>query len=99
MGLHGKTVLITGSTSGIGRAAAERVAAEGAEVIVSGRDRTRGEQTVREIESSGGHARFVAADLDAPDGVRRLAAVAGDVDVLVNNAGVFSFESTADTTA
>jgi NAD(P)-dependent dehydrogenase (short-subunit alcohol dehydrogenase family) len=97
MGLHGKTVLITGSTSGIGRATAERFAAAGAEVIVSGRDRTRGQQAVREIEATGGHARFVAADLDAPGGARRLAAEAGEVDVLVNNAGVFSFQSTADT--
>jgi NAD(P)-dependent dehydrogenase (short-subunit alcohol dehydrogenase family) len=91
MSFEGKTVLVTGSTSGIGRAAAEQFGSAGAHVIVTGRDETRGREVVDAIESAGGEARFVAADLAAPDGARSLARAAGDVDVLVNNAGIFPF--------
>lgn len=91
MSFEGKTVLITGSTSGIGRAAAEQFGAAGARVIVTGRDEARGREVVDTIESAGGKARFIAADLAAPDGAQRLAREAGPVDVLVNNAGIFPF--------
>jgi NAD(P)-dependent dehydrogenase (short-subunit alcohol dehydrogenase family) len=93
-----KRVLVTGGTSGIGRAAAEQFAAAGAEVIVSGRDQARGEEVVGAIERAGGHARFIAADLATPDGARELAEAAGDVDVLINNAGVYPFAATHETT-
>jgi len=89
MTLHGKTALVTGGTSGIGRAVAKRLAADGAEVIVTGRDRQRGEEVVDAIMASGGKARFIAADLASFDDVQRLAEAASDVDVLVNDAGVF----------
>jgi NAD(P)-dependent dehydrogenase (short-subunit alcohol dehydrogenase family) len=89
MSLHGKTALVTGSTSGIGRAIAEQLAADGAEVIVTGRDETRGKEVVAAIESAGGQARFIRADLDSFEDVKRLAGAARDVDVLVNNAGAF----------
>jgi NAD(P)-dependent dehydrogenase (short-subunit alcohol dehydrogenase family) len=85
--LSGKTALVTGATSGIGKAAAVALAAQGATVLVHGRDADRGAQTVKEIEAAGGTARFVAADLRDPDGVRDLAGQAGEVDILVNNAG------------
>jgi NAD(P)-dependent dehydrogenase (short-subunit alcohol dehydrogenase family) len=98
MNLTDKTVLITGGTSGIGRATAERFAHAGAHVIISGRDQTRGDEVVSEIEQDGGRARFVAADLATADGVRKLADDAGPVDVLVNNAGVFPFAPTHETT-
>jgi NAD(P)-dependent dehydrogenase (short-subunit alcohol dehydrogenase family) len=94
MSFEGKTVLITASTSGIGRAAAERFGRGGAEVIVTGRDETRGSEVVATIQANGGQARFIAADLAEPDGAQKLAAQAGSVDVLVNNAGIFPFGAT-----
>lgn len=95
--LAGSTALVTGATSGIGREIALQLAARGAEVIVQGRNGERGAKTVHEIETAGGKARFIAADLNVADDVRRLAAEAGPVDILVNNAGIYEFGSTADT--
>jgi NAD(P)-dependent dehydrogenase (short-subunit alcohol dehydrogenase family) len=98
MRLQGKTALITGATSGIGRATAEAFAREGARVIVSGRDERRGREVVQAITAAGGNATFVAADLTSTGGVRQLAESAsqavGDIDVLVNNAGVYTFQPT-----
>ena len=85
--LEGKVALVTGATSGIGRAAAVQLGAQGATVIVHGRDVTRGVAVVAEIENTGGSARFVGADLGRPAEALRLAKEAGDVDILVNNAG------------
>jgi NAD(P)-dependent dehydrogenase (short-subunit alcohol dehydrogenase family) len=94
--LGGRTALVTGATSGIGRATAVQLAREGADVIVHGRDADRGEQVVAEIALAGGKARFIAADLSDPTEIRRLADEAGEVDVLVNNAGFSWFGPTAD---
>jgi NAD(P)-dependent dehydrogenase (short-subunit alcohol dehydrogenase family) len=85
--LVSKIALVTGATSGIGRAAAVQLAAQGATVIVHGRDVTRGGAVVAEIENAGGSARFVGAELSEPAETLRLADEAGDVDILVNNAG------------
>jgi NAD(P)-dependent dehydrogenase (short-subunit alcohol dehydrogenase family) len=92
--LEGKAALVTGATSGIGRAAAVQLAAQGATVIVHGRDVARGAAVVTEIENSGGSARFVGADLGDPAEALRLAAEAGEVDILVNNAGFAWFGPT-----
>ena len=95
--LDGSTALVTGATSGIGRAVALQLAQLGAEVIVHGRDAERGAKVVQEIQNARGNARFIAADLADADDVRRLAADAGSVDILINNAGVYKFGTTADT--
>jgi NAD(P)-dependent dehydrogenase (short-subunit alcohol dehydrogenase family) len=93
--LAGQKALVTGATSGIGRAIALQLARDGAEVIVHGRDSARGDETVKAIEASGGRARFVAANLSNPAETRRLAEDAGDLDILVNNAGFSVFGATA----
>lgn len=90
---EGKTVLVTGSTDGLGRELAREFAAEGAHVIVHGRNAERGQALVDEINASGkGSARFIAADFASIQEVRDFAAtVARDtpkLDLLVNNAGV-----------
>lgn len=88
----GKTVLITGSTDGVGRCVARKLAEAGARVLVHGRDRNRGETLVAEISRQGGQARFYQADLSSLAEVRRLAqAVQRDearLDILINNAGI-----------
>src|ERR1700726_2391382 len=86
--LHGLRALVTGATSGLGRAIAFQLARDGADVTVHGRDATRGVQTVEEIELRGGRAHFVASDLADAASVARLAKEVGDIDVLVNNAGL-----------
>ena len=86
--MNGRTALVTGSTEGIGVAIARTLAGGGAQVIVSGRNAERGEQVVQSILDEGGKARLAVADLSTGDGVRALAAAAGPVDILVNNAAM-----------
>ncbi|GAB2627783.1 SDR family oxidoreductase [Streptomyces capparidis] len=93
--LSGKTALVTGATSGIGRATVRTLAARGATVIVSGRDARRGAEVVQEIEADGGTARFIAADISDPQEVARLVREAGEVDILVNNAATATFGPSA----
>jgi NAD(P)-dependent dehydrogenase (short-subunit alcohol dehydrogenase family) len=90
------TALVTGATSGIGRATAVRLARDGWEVVVHGRNPERGAEVVRQIEAQGGRARFVGADLNDLTAVRALVDEVGSVDVLVNNAGASWFGSTAE---
>jgi NAD(P)-dependent dehydrogenase (short-subunit alcohol dehydrogenase family) len=85
--LQGLKALVTGATSGLGRAIAVQLARDGADVTVHGRDAGRGVQTVEEIQLQGGTARFVAADLADATSIVRFAKEVGDIDILVNNAG------------
>jgi NAD(P)-dependent dehydrogenase (short-subunit alcohol dehydrogenase family) len=93
--LEGMSALVTGATSGIGRAVAEELGRRGAEVVVHGRDAARGDAVVDAITAEGGTARFVAADLGDPAQLDHLVDQVGAVDVLVNNAGFSWFGPTA----
>jgi NAD(P)-dependent dehydrogenase (short-subunit alcohol dehydrogenase family) len=92
---------VTGSTSGIGKAVALRLASEGADVVVTGRDAERGRAVADAIRADGGHAHFVAADLlDGESAVTELvtaaeSALGGPIDVLVNNAAYIHTGPTA----
>ncbi|MET7990726.1 SDR family oxidoreductase [Amycolatopsis sp. NPDC005232] len=92
-----QTALITGATAGIGRATALALAARGTDIIVHGRNKERAADTLRQIEALGATARFEPADLSDPAEVNALAERTGDVDILINNAGIFHFARTADT--
>jgi NAD(P)-dependent dehydrogenase (short-subunit alcohol dehydrogenase family) len=97
----GQAAVVTGATSGIGRAIARVLAARGAHVIVSGQDEARGSSVVKEIRADGGQADFVSANLaldaNAVRGfaARAAAAAGGRVDILVNNAGIYPATATA----
>jgi NAD(P)-dependent dehydrogenase (short-subunit alcohol dehydrogenase family) len=100
---NGLTALITGGTSGIGRAAANKMALLGIHVLVVGRNVERGERTVAEIRAAGGQADFISSDLRDASSARQVAKRAielgnGRVDILINNAGIFPFGPTNKTT-
>ncbi len=94
--LSGRTAVVTGASSGIGRAVAVSLGAAGAHVVLSGRTAADMETSVKKIEAAGGRAQLVAADLRDPAQVRALVDAAveatGRLDIMVNNAGV-SFPS------
>ena len=100
--LSGRTAIITGSTSGIGAAIARTLAAEGAHVVISGRDAARGQGVAKEIQEAGGRADVVEADLAGTYAQLRAfaaeatSALGGRVDILVNNAGIYPATLTED---
>jgi glucose 1-dehydrogenase len=108
MRLGGRTALVTGSSSGIGRAVAIRLALEGARVVVADVNARpkwapqSDDPTVDVIQRAGGLAMYVQADVTRPEDVRHVVATAaewdGRLDIVVNNAGVFGSSSILDTT-
>jgi NAD(P)-dependent dehydrogenase (short-subunit alcohol dehydrogenase family) len=89
--LTGKTALVTGSTSGIGLAAAEGLARAGADVVLNGRDEQRTANAVKNLTEKTGSTkvRGIAADVGTAEGAAKLIEALPDVEVLVNNAGIF----------
>ena len=99
-GMGGKVVLITGGTSGIGKAAATALAGIGATVVITGRNEERGKRALQEIREESGNdgVELILADLTVQDEVRRLAEELRErhnqLEVLVNNAGLVLSERT-----
>jgi 3-oxoacyl-[acyl-carrier protein] reductase len=103
LGLKGKVAVITGGTQGIGKATAQKLAAEGASVVIVARGQEGLDAVAAEIRAAGGKVATVAADVSKPDDCERVIADAvkafGGVDILVNNAGTSAtgaFESVTD---
>jgi NAD(P)-dependent dehydrogenase (short-subunit alcohol dehydrogenase family) len=92
MEIKGKTAVVTGGGSGIGRAVCERLARDGAAIVAADIDESGGAETVKRVESAGGRAVFVRADVTRADDLRRALETAvqkfGRLDILHNNAGI-----------
>ena len=93
-GLEGKTAIVTGASSGIGKATGERLAEEGANVVISDVAEEKGRTVAEAIEKAGGDATFVPADVSSGDAVKRLVdetlSTFGHLDIAVNNAGILT---------
>lgn len=89
--LSGKTALVTGSTAGIGHAIAKGLAATGANVVINGRGQAKVDAAVAAVSkvAKGGKVTGVAADVSTADGCAKLVAAQPDVDILINNTGIF----------
>ena len=103
MRLEGKTAIVTGGASGIGRAICEVFAAEGARVAIADIDAEGGEETRRRIAAAGGSAMFIETDVASEADAKRMTdavfAAHGGVDILVNDAAAFVFGEVQDVSA
>ena len=101
--LHGKIALVTGASSGIGRACARALAGEGANLVITARRRQRLVQLKNEIEVAGGHAILAVGDArkesTAVAAVKAALKAFGRIDILINNTGVGSYKDLVDTSA
>lgn len=100
MKLEGKVAIVTGSTSGMGRATAVLFAKEGAKVVVTGRNEARAKEVVDEIKAAGGEGMYVIVDTsnlaDCKTLVDKTVEAYGTVDILMNNAGMLSMSAVAE---
>src|SRR5262249_29280411 len=89
--LSGKTALVTGSTAGIGYGIAKGLAAAGGSVVINGRGQGKVDAAVKKLtaEVSGSKVRGIAADVATPAGCKSLVAALPDVDILINNTGIY----------
>ena len=87
--LSGKKALITGSTAGIGFAIAERLAQEGAVVVVNGRTQERVDEAIQNIQQAKGEVMGAAADLSSAEGVQSVLEAHPELDILINNVSIF----------
>src|SRR5260370_2453422 len=91
--LKGKTALVTGSTAGSGLESGRKLAAEGGDVIITGREQTKLDQAIDALRRSGsGTVRGVVADAAKAEGAADLLKAAPEVDVLVNNLGIYEIK-------
>ena len=100
MKLEGKVAIVTGATSGMGRATAVLFAKEGAKVVVTGRNEERAQEVVDEIKGNGGEAIYVIVDASNVEDCKKIFDATieafGTVDILVNNAGMLSMSPLLD---
>ncbi|MBB5765923.1 NAD(P)-dependent dehydrogenase (short-subunit alcohol dehydrogenase family) [Methylorubrum rhodesianum] len=95
--LTGRSALVTGSTAGIGLAIATRLAAEGAEVIISGRQQAKLDAAAAQVGAVG-RVRAVLADPGTPEGAATLVRAIPEVDILVNNLGIYEAKAFTEIT-